>query len=101
MHFLKEQIGAKESKLPFVASSFPLIFPFIPSNVCTEITFQECREEARPVKCVDSTLRVPYQPKIHRVKCLLADDDDNPDLDLEKSANAAEAKLEGKDQGGT
>jgi len=49
---------------------------------CTQITYQECREEARPVQCQDSTLRVPYQPKIHRVKCLLADDDDNPDLDI-------------------
>ena len=57
------------------------------------ISYQECREEQRPLSCETSSLRVPYQPKIHRVKCLLSSGNDAPDLDVEESDAAAVEKL--------
>ncbi len=58
-----------------------------------EIIYQECREVARPTSCERTSLRVPFQPRIHRVKCLLADDDDNPQLEAEDSAAQADEQF--------
>lgn len=61
---------------------------------CVDITYQECKEMPKPLECKTSTLRVPFQPKIHRVKCLLRDNNEAPALDVEESARAAEEKLD-------
>lgn len=42
-------------------------------------------------------MRVPFQPKIHRVKCLLSDDTEAPALDAEESASKADIELEIED----
>ena len=55
--------------------------------------YQECREEPAPLSCQTTTMMVPYQPKIHRVKCLLADGTEAPDLDVEESERVADEKL--------
>eukprot|EP00095_Tigriopus_kingsejongensis_P012116 maker-scaffold97_size377342-snap-gene-1.17 protein:Tk12116 transcript:maker-scaffold97_size377342-snap-gene-1.17-mRNA-1 annotation:"luciferase" len=65
---------------------------------CVDITYQECREMPKPLSCQTTNLRVPFQPKIHRVKCLLQDIKDAPSLDVEDSADAADAKLNTVDQ---
>lgn len=41
---------------------------------CKTITVEECHERPRPLACETTTLHVPYQPKVHRVKCLLEHD---------------------------
>lgn len=64
------------------------------SEQCVDITYQECKEMPKPLECKTSTLRVPFQPKIHRVKCLLRDNNEAPALDVEESARAAEEKLD-------
>ena len=40
---------------------------------CVTVNYRECEEIAKPVKCDMKIVRVPFQSKIHRVKCLLND----------------------------
>ena len=64
---------------------------------CAEIIYRECREEPRPLACSNTPMRVPYQPKIHRVKCLLTDDTEAPLNDVEDSAQKADIELDVED----
>ena len=57
------------------------------------ITYQECRERPDPLSCQTTTMKVPFQPKIHRVKCLLANGREVPDLNIQDSERAADEKL--------
>lgn len=59
-----------------------------------DISYQECKEIPMPLECTRVGMRVPFQPKIHRVKCLLADDSDAPALDIEQSAQKADLELD-------
>ncbi len=62
---------------------------------CVDIAFEECQEKKRDdAQCQDTSLRVPYQPRIHRVKCLLADDNASPDLDVEEREKEADAQFD-------
>jgi hypothetical protein len=63
------------------------------SEECVKLTFRECHEEAQPLACESSHMRVPYQPKIHRVKCLLKDEGTAPELEVEKSAEESDQAL--------
>ena len=47
-----------------------------------------------PLACNTVGMRVPFQPKIHRVKCLLADNNDAPEIDVEESAQKADLELD-------
>lgn len=61
---------------------------------CVDIVYQECKEVAKPLQCTDTSIRVPFQPKEHRVKCLLEDTLDTPNLNVEESARDSDIKLE-------
>ncbi len=85
----------------FFMAEIRSMIPFYSCNSeqCVVIIYQECSEVARPVECQPHSLRVPFQPRIHRVKCLLADDDENPALDVEESANTADAAFDKQEEG--
>ena len=85
------------------------------------LVYDECHERAKPLNCESTFMSSPFQPKIHRVKCLLVskacvrhnfkgssnfikmfyqvDNNAAPELSVEESAAAAENKLEGKENG--
>ena len=64
---------------------------------CAEIVYRECREVPRPLACTNTPMKVPYQPKIHRVKCLLADNSEAPAIDADESAQRADVELDIED----
>ena len=41
---------------------------------CKVIKYKECEEVPKPLKCSAKKIRIPFQTKVHRVKCLLPDD---------------------------
>merc|ERR1712121_364171 len=46
---------------------------------CASITYRECQEKPNPQPaCKPVTVQIPYQDKVHKKKCLLADDGSHP-----------------------
>ena len=61
---------------------------------CVTVVYEECKEVPVEKDCDSVALQVPFQPKIHRVKCLLPTDFSEPPISVEKSAEESEAILE-------
>ena len=69
-----------------------MVFVYISTSCfrrkCVTVQFRECKETAKDLECETVGLRVPYQEKIHRVKCLLTSNGAEPPLDVDESARS-------------
>ena len=60
---------------------------------CTNVEFTECSEDVRPVSCEDKEIgRIPFQEKIHRVKCLLQSTREQPTIQPDDNKEQGEGK---------
>lgn len=60
---------------------------------CVNVSIKECSEVVRPVSCENKEIgRIPFQDKIHRVKCLLQSTRDEPSIGPEDNKEQGEAR---------
>lgn len=58
------------------------------------MTFRECTQVPEKLECQNVPMQVPFQDKIHRVKCLLPDEISEPAIEVDVSSLEAENKLD-------